>query len=83
MNPPTRAELEAMLRDKDAQIARLQAELKLASIESISARCQRTQVQCCHVCDRSNCGDNRSPMVVAARQYMRRQITAMALMRIP
>ena len=42
------------------EIGQLKAELQKASLESISERCSRTQVQCCHVCDRMGCNDNMS-----------------------
>jgi hypothetical protein len=42
------------------EIERLLVENSLMLTESVCERCQRTQAQCCHVCDNIDCGDNTS-----------------------
>lgn len=44
----------------EAENARLREEVTQHYDESISARCFRTQFQCCHICERLDCCDNTS-----------------------
>ena len=52
--------LLSKITEKNKEIERLKRDLQTAQLESISERCARTSMQCCHVCDNVECCDNTS-----------------------